>query len=114
MDNRRFTPAPEMVEKIHAAVEARRSNDFLIIARTDARAVEGLDGALRRARAYCEAGADILFIEAPQNEEEIAEDVRAFPGVPLIFNWADGGQTPPMPLTRMKAIRYCNGIFWVS
>ena len=114
MDNKQVIPSAEMVEKIHAAVEARKSNDFLIIARTDARAVEGLDGALRRARAYCEAGADILFIEAPQNEDEIAEVARAFPAVPLLFNWAEGGKTPPMPLARLKELGYRIVIFPIS
>ena len=80
MENKQVIAATEMIEKIQAAVEARRSDDFLIIARTDARAVEGLDSAVRRARAYREAGADILFIEAPQNEEEVALVARAFPG----------------------------------
>ena len=87
MENKQVIAATEMIEKIQAAVEARRSDDFLIIARTDARAVEGLDSAVRRARAYREAGADILFIEAPQNEEEVALVARAFPGVPLLFNY---------------------------
>ena len=114
MENKQIIPAAEMTEKIHAAVEARHSNDFLIIARTDARAVEGLDSALRRARAYREAGADILFIEAPQNEEEVAQVARAFPGVPLLFNWAEGGKTPPMPLERLKEFGYRIVIFPIS
>ncbi len=114
MENKQVIPAAEMAEKIRAAVEARRSDDFLIIARTDARAVEGLDGALRRGRACREAGADILFIEAPQNEEEIAQVARAFPGVPLLFNWAEGGKTPPMPLERLKELGYRIVIFPIS
>ena len=114
MENKQVIPAAEMVEKIHAAVEARISNDFLIIARTDALAVEGLEGALRRARAYREAGADILFVEAPQNEEEVTEVARAFPGVPLLFNWAEGGKTPPMPLERLKEFGYRIVIFPIS
>src|SRR5437879_8736261 len=114
MENKQVIPAAEMIEKIQAAVEARRSDDFLIIARTDARAVEGLDSAVRRARAYREAGADILFIEAPQNEEEVALVARAFPGVPLLFNWADGGKTPPMPMERLKELGYRIVIFPIS
>jgi 2,3-dimethylmalate lyase len=114
MENKQVIPAGEMVEKIHAAVEARRSEGFLIIARTDARAVEGLDGALGRARAYCEAGADVLFIEAPQNEDEIAQIARAFPAVPLLFNWAEGGKTPPMSLARLKELGYRIVIFPIS
>jgi carboxyvinyl-carboxyphosphonate phosphorylmutase len=114
MENKQVIPAAEMTEKIHAAAEARRSDDFLIIARTDARAVEGLDSALRRARAYREAGADILFIEAPQNEGEVAQVARAFPSVPLLFNWAEGGKTPPMPLERLRELGYRIVIFPIS
>jgi carboxyvinyl-carboxyphosphonate phosphorylmutase len=106
MENKQVVSAAEMTEKIHAAVEARSSSDFLIIARTDARAAEGLDSALRRARAYREAGADMLFVEAPQNEDEIAQIARAFPDVPLLFNWAEGGKTPPMPVERLRELGY--------
>lgn len=114
MENKQVIAAAEMTEKIHAAVEARSSGDFLIIARTDARAVEGLESALRRARSYREAGADILFIEAPQNEDEVAQIARAFPNVPLLFNWAEGGKTPPMRLERLKELGYRLVIFPIS
>ncbi len=114
MENKQVIAAAEMTEKIHAAVEARSSSDFLIIARTDARAVEGLESALRRARAYREAGADILFVEAPQNEDEVAQAARAFPNVPLLFNWAEGGKTPPLPLARLKELGYRIVIFPIS
>jgi carboxyvinyl-carboxyphosphonate phosphorylmutase len=114
MDNKQVIAAAEMTEKIHAAVEARSSSDFLIIARTDARAVEGLESALRRARAYREAGADILFVEAPQNEDEVTHVARAFPNVPLLFNWAEGGKTPPLPLDRIKELGYRIVIFPIS
>jgi len=114
MENKQVVPTAEMTEKVHAAVEARRSNDFLIIARTDARAAEGLDSALRRARAYREAGADVLFIEAPQNEEEVTQIARAFPSVPLLFNWAEGGKTPPMRLEQLKELGYRIVIFPIS
>jgi len=114
MENKQIIPAPEMAEKIHAAVEARGSDDFLIIARTDARAVEGLDAALRRAQAYREAGADILFVEAPQTEDEIAQVARAFPNVPLLFNWAEGGKTPPVRLDQLKEFGYRLIIFPIS
>jgi carboxyvinyl-carboxyphosphonate phosphorylmutase len=114
MENKQVIAASEMTEKIRAAVEARGSSDFLIIARTDARAVEGLDGALRRARAYREAGADILFVEAPQSEDEIAQVARAFPNVPLLFNWAEGGKTPPLPLERIKELGFRIVIFPIS
>jgi carboxyvinyl-carboxyphosphonate phosphorylmutase len=114
MENKQIIAAAEMTEKIRAATEARRSSDFLIIARTDARAVEGLESALRRGRAYREAGADILFVEAPQNEDEVAQVARAFPNVPLLFNWAEGGKTPPMPLERLKELGFRIVIFPIS
>ena len=111
MENKQVISSDEMAEKIRAATEARTSPDFLIIARTDARAIEGLDSALRRARAYREAGADVLFVEAPQSEDEVAQVSRAFPDVPLLFNWAEGGKTPPMPLARLRELGYRIVIF---
>src|SRR5215469_9915238 len=94
MEGKLVIPAEEMTQKIRAATEARTNPDFVIIARTDARAVEGFEPALARARLYLEAGANALFIEALTSETEIAEAARAFPGVPLLFNWAEGGKTP--------------------
>jgi carboxyvinyl-carboxyphosphonate phosphorylmutase len=111
MENKQVIASTEMEEKIRAATEARATDDFLIIARTDARAVEGFDSALRRARAYREAGADVLFVEAPQSEDEVAQVARAFPDVPLLFNWAEGGKTPPIPLARLKELGYRLVIF---
>jgi 2,3-dimethylmalate lyase len=101
----------EMVSKVSAAVAARRSPDFLIIARTDARAVEGLDGALTRARAYREAGADALFIEAPQSESEIRSVAEAFPDVPLLFNYAEGGKTPAVAYEFLRSLGFALVIF---
>jgi 2-methylisocitrate lyase-like PEP mutase family enzyme len=77
-------------------VTARTSDEFLIIARTDARAVEGLPAALERARHYRDAGADVLFVEAPQSIAEIEAIAAALPDVPLLFNYAEGGNTPPV------------------
>jgi 2,3-dimethylmalate lyase len=114
MENKQLISETEMAEKIRAAAEARTSPDFLIIARTDARAVEGLDSALRRARSYHEAGADVLFVEAPQSEEEVSEIARTFPAVPLLFNWAEGGKTPPVGLERLKELGYRIVIFPIS
>jgi 2,3-dimethylmalate lyase len=94
MDGKQVIPVAEMEAKVAAAVAARRNADLLIIARTDARAVEGLDAALHRARRYREAGADMLFVEAPQSQDEIAAIARTFAGVPLLFNYAEGGKTP--------------------
>lgn len=114
MEGKEVIDATEMVEKIHAAVEARYSDDFVIIGRTDARAVEGMDGALERARRYREAGADVLFVEAPQSEGEITAVAKAFPEVPLLFNWIESGQTPPVPLERLKELGFDLIIFPIS
>jgi len=99
-------PAGEMVEKVRAAVEARRSDDLVLIARTDARAVEGLDAALERARRYREAGADMLFVEAPESEREVEAVADAFPDVPLLFNGLEGGLTPPLELDRLRELGF--------
>ena len=94
LEGKQVIPAEEMVQKIRAAVEARTQPEFVIIARTDARAVEGLERALQRGRMYREAGADVLFIEALTSEAEAEEAARAFPGVPLAFQLGGGGQDP--------------------
>jgi 2,3-dimethylmalate lyase len=114
MEGKLVIPAEEMVEKVRAAVEARRQPEFVIIARTDARAVEGLERSLERARMYREAGADVLFIEALTSEAEAEEAARAFPGVALLFNWAQGGKTPPIGLDRLKELGYRIVIFPIS
>ena len=106
--------AAEMAAKIRAAADARAQPDFVIIARTDARAVEGLDQALERARLYREAGADALFIEAVVTEQEAREVAGAFPDVPLLFNWAEGGKTPPLGLDRLTELGYRIVIFPIS
>jgi 2,3-dimethylmalate lyase len=114
MEGKQVIPAEEMVEKIRAAVEARAQPEFVIIARTDARAVEGLERALQRGRAYREAGADVLFIEALTSEAEAEAAAAAFPGVPLLFNWAEGGKTPPISLDRIRELGYRIVIFPIS
>ena len=114
LEGKLVIPAEEMAEKVRAAVEARTQPEFVIIARTDARAVEGLERSLERGRMYREAGADVLFIEALTSEAEAEEAVRALPGVPLLFNWAEGGKTPPISLDRVKELGYRIVIFPVS
>jgi 2-methylisocitrate lyase-like PEP mutase family enzyme len=114
MDGKQVIEASEMVEKVRAAVEARRSEDFVIIGRTDARAVEGIDGAIERARLYRDAGADVLFVEAPQSEEEVSAVAEAFPDVPLLFNWVESGKTPPVELERLRELGYRLIIFPIS
>ena len=90
---RRVIPMADMVRKIQVAVDARSSPDFLIIARTDARSTLGLDEALRRAEAYARAGADVLFLESPETEEEMRRIGRSF-DLPLLANMVEGGRTP--------------------
>ena len=103
-------PAEDMVAKIKAAVGARRSKDFFIIARTDARAVHGLDEALRRGEQYLKAGVDGIFIEAPQTVKELERIGRAFKGVPQIANMLEGGgQTPVLPPQRIEGDGLCHG-----
>jgi 2-methylisocitrate lyase-like PEP mutase family enzyme len=114
MEGKLVIGAQEMAAKVRAAVEARSQPEFVIIARTDARAVEGLEQALERARLYREAGADVLFIEALVNEAEVEEAACAFPGVPLLFNWAEGGKTPPVSLARLTELGYRIVIFPIS
>ncbi|MBW0132669.1 isocitrate lyase/PEP mutase family protein [Pseudonocardia abyssalis] len=97
----------EMAGKIRAAVAARHDPDFLLIARTDSAAVEGLDAAITRARAYADAGADVLFVEAPVSDGEIERVADELKGVaPLVFNWAEGGRTPPISLDRIHELGF--------
>jgi len=114
MEGKQVISAGEMAQKLRAAVEARTNPDFVIIARTDARAVEGLGRAIERASLYREAGADVLFIEALVTEDEAAEAAAAFPDVPLLFNWAEGGKTPPISLSRLRELGYRVVIFPIS
>ena len=78
----------------------------MIIARTDARALEGLDAALERAGRYRDAGADMLFVEAPESDEEVAIVAEAFPDTPLLFNWLEGGKSPPVAHDRLRELGY--------
>jgi 2-methylisocitrate lyase-like PEP mutase family enzyme len=100
-------PAEQMVAKLKAAADGRRSKDFFIVARTDARAVHGLDEALRRGEMYLNAGADGLFIEAPQSVAELERVGRAFKGVPQLANMIEGGgQTPVLPPDELYALGF--------
>jgi 2-methylisocitrate lyase-like PEP mutase family enzyme len=107
---RRVVPTAEMVRKLEVAAASRSSADFLLIARTDARTNHGLDEALRRGEAYAKAGADILFIESPESEAEMARIGRHF-DVPLLANMADGGRTPILPKQRLEELGYKIAIF---
>jgi 2-methylisocitrate lyase-like PEP mutase family enzyme len=104
-DGKDVIPKQEMVSKIKAAVDARVDGDMMILARTDARAVEGFEAALERARAYQEAGADFLFVEAPLNREELLAIPRAVGGIHLC-NMVIGGKTPLLPREELAAAGY--------
>jgi carboxyvinyl-carboxyphosphonate phosphorylmutase len=112
MNGKALIGTDEMVGKLRAAVEARSDPDLVVIARTDAVAVEGLDAAIERGRAFAAAGADVLFVEAPTSEEDIARVARELSGVaPLLFNWAEGGRTPPLPLERIAELGFSMVIY---
>lgn len=104
-------PAAEMEGKIRAARHARLYDDFLIIARTDARSVQGVDAAVERGRRYVEAGADVLFVESPESEEELRQIAEAFPGVPLVANMVEGGKTPLLSAAELHTMGYALVIF---
>jgi 2-methylisocitrate lyase-like PEP mutase family enzyme len=112
LDGKALVPAGEMVGKIRAALDARHSADTLIIARTDAVAVEGLEPALARAERYHEAGADVLFVEALRSADEMrAATARLASRAPLLANMVEGGKTPVMPAAALEALGFSIVIF---
>ena len=108
---RRVIPIEDAVAKIKVAVDSRDSEDFLIMARTDARGLYGLDEGLRRGEAFAEAGADIVFVESPESEEEMRKIGETFKGKPLIANMVEGGSTPVLTADELKDIGYTLAIF---
>ena len=102
MLGRKVIAMEEMVQKIKAATDARQDDDFVIIARTDARTSFGLEEALRRGKAYSEAGADVIFIESPENVEELKAINEAFRGTPTLANMIEGGRTPVLPAKELE------------
>lgn len=102
-------PLPEMLSKIHAALDARHDDDTVIIARTDARAVEGLDRALERAHAMAEAGADVIFVEAPEGIEEMRA-IGQLPA-PQLVNVVMGGKTPMLPREELAAMGFSIALY---
>jgi 2-methylisocitrate lyase-like PEP mutase family enzyme len=111
LDDKVLIPATEMVGKIKAALDARQSRETLIIARTDAIAVEGFDRAIERAVSYREAGADVLFAEAPKTRAELQRIAPALKGVPLVANMVEGGKTPPLAASELQALGFSLVIF---
>jgi methylisocitrate lyase len=118
LPGKRLVPIGEMVSKIDAAVQAKSDRNFMIIARTDARAVEGIDGAVRRARTYAEAGADALFPEALESPEEFHSFARdiwdAGIAVPLVANMTEFGKTPLLTCAEFASLGYRGVLFPVT
>jgi 2-methylisocitrate lyase-like PEP mutase family enzyme len=101
----------EMAKKLEAALATRSDPDFCIIARTDARAVNGFEDAINRGQAFAKLGVDAIFVEAPQSEEELAEIPRRIPDVPILVNVFKGGKTPMLPVARLEAMGYRIAIY---
>ena len=110
MTGRQVVSKEEMVGKIKAAADVRTDSDFMIIARTDARTVHGIGEALERAKAYEEAGADILFVESPESIEEMKQITSSFK-VPVLANMVEGGRTPFLPVQELESLGYDLVIF---
>ena len=112
LDGKSLVPTAEMTGKIRAALDARASSDTLVIARTDAVAVEGLAPALERAEAYREAGADVLFIEALRSPEDMRAATARFAGrAPLLANMVEGGKTPLLSAAELQSLGFSIVIF---
>ncbi len=111
LDDKTLITADEMVGKIKAALDARHSRETLVIARTDAIAVEGFDRAIARAVTYRDAGADILFVEAPKTRAELQRIAPAVGDVRLMANMVEGGKTPPLAAADLEAIGFSLVIF---
>jgi 2-methylisocitrate lyase-like PEP mutase family enzyme len=107
--NRRVVPLEDMVKKIEVAVDSRRSDDFLVIARTDSRTSLGIDEAIRRGKAFAKAGADVVFIESPESEEEMLRVAEAI-DAPLFANMVNGGRTPLLSARRLTEMGYAIAI----
>lgn len=114
MEGKEVIPRAEAAAKIRAAVEARSSSAFKVMARTDARATHDLDEALRRGEAFLKAGADILFIEAPRSEEELAKAAKTFSGTPLVANLVEDGKTPMLTPEALQQMGYKIALYPIS
>ncbi len=111
LDNKTLIPAEEMVGKIKAATDARQLRETLVVARTDSVAVEGFERAIARALSYRDAGADILFVEAPKTRAELQRIPVAIKDVPLLANMVEGGKTPPLAASDLEAMGFSLVIF---
>nr|WP_027842913.1 oxaloacetate decarboxylase [Mastigocoleus testarum] len=105
-ENKRVISETEHANKIRAAVEARADSCLVVIARTDARAPLGLEAAICRGKEYIKAGADVLFVEAPQSKDELQKIAAAFPNVPLVANIVEGGKTPQLSASELQEMGF--------
>lgn len=106
MAGKKVIPMEEHVQKIRAAVYARQDPDFIIIGRTDARQAHGIEDAIARGKAYAEAGADVIFVEAQENMEELERVPKEINGVPLVVNMIEGGRTPLLSKDELGKMGY--------
>jgi carboxyvinyl-carboxyphosphonate phosphorylmutase len=111
MLGRDVIPKAEMVQKVKAAVDARQDEDFVIIARTDARTHYGLEEALARGKAYEEAGADVIFVESPESRDELRRISAAFPKTPTLANMIEGGRTPVLTFEELEELGFAIALF---
>ncbi|MDL5159238.1 isocitrate lyase/PEP mutase family protein [Actinomycetospora termitidis] len=111
---KQVVPLEEMTAKIRAAVDARTDPDLVLIARTDVGQVSGVDAAIDRARAFAEAGADVLFVEAPTSGDDLEKVASELSGYKLVFNGAEGGRTPIPPLSRLTELGFALVLYPVS
>jgi 2-methylisocitrate lyase-like PEP mutase family enzyme len=111
LDGKEVISLDEMTQKLQAAMAARNDPDFCIIARTDARGVNGFDDAIKRGQAFAKLGVDAIFVEAPQSEEELGEIPKRIPNVPLLVNVFKGGKTPMLPVERLEKMGYRIAIY---
>ncbi len=114
MENKQVIPITEAAAKIRAAVDAREAKDFKIMARTDARSINGMRDALKRAEVFLTAGADILFVEAPRSEKELLKVAETFKGVPLVANMVEDGKTPYLTAKELEEMGYKIAVFPVA
>ena len=111
LDGKEVISLSEMAKKLEAALATRSDPDFCIIARTDARGVNGFEDAVKRANAFAKLGVDAVFFEAPQSEDELAEIPQRVPNIPLLVNVFKGGKTPMLPMARLEKMGYRIAIY---
>lgn len=106
LSGKELISAEEMSGKVRAAVDARKSDEFLVIARSDATSVAGLDESIRRAKMYVDSGADVIFVEAPRDQSDLEAVAKALPGVALLANMVEGGKTPLFSAQELQEMGY--------